>query len=168
MGPSPKCYIPSHKVIGPLVLEKIFEGFSPIYGRGGHNENESLFEGSGSHNQDEAPYEMWLWLAQRFWRRRSLKMVDDGWTDRRRTYDGPWLYYKLTNEPKGSGELIKNEWALMLTAFFWNSSTSNSEVSNQIWPELEFFQRFRACPGYCKFDKDPSKCDIVLTTFSPL
>ena len=27
-------------------------------------------------------------------------MVDDGQTD-----DGPWLYYKLTNEPKGSGEL---------------------------------------------------------------
>ena len=26
-----------------------------------------------------------------------LKMVDDG----------PWLYYKLTNEPKGSGELKK-------------------------------------------------------------
>ena len=23
----------------------------------------------------------------------------------RRTDDGPWLYYKLTNEPKGSGEL---------------------------------------------------------------
>ena len=36
-------------------------------------------------------------------------MVDDGRrTDddgRRRTDDGPWLYYKLTNEPKGSGEL---------------------------------------------------------------
>ena len=27
----------------------------------------------------------------------SFKMVDDG----------PWLYYKLTNEPKGSGELKK-------------------------------------------------------------
>ena len=28
MGPSPQCYIPGHKVIGPLVLEKkIFEGF---------------------------------------------------------------------------------------------------------------------------------------------
>ena len=26
-------------------------------------------------------------------------------TDGRRTDDGPWLYYKLTNEPKGSGEL---------------------------------------------------------------
>ena len=26
-------------------------------------------------------------------------------TDNGRTDDGPWLYYKLTNEPKGSGEL---------------------------------------------------------------
>ena len=26
---------------------------------------------------------------------------------RRRMDDGPWLYYKLTNEPKGSGVLIK-------------------------------------------------------------
>ena len=25
----------------------------------------------------------------------------------RQTDDGPWLYYKLTNEPKGSGELKK-------------------------------------------------------------
>ena len=34
-------------------------------------------------------------------------MVDGQWTDnRQRTDDGPWLYYKLTNEPKGSGELI--------------------------------------------------------------
>ena len=31
-------------------------------------------------------------------------MVDDGQTD---DDDGSWLYYKLTNEPKGSGELIK-------------------------------------------------------------
>ena len=36
----------------------------------------------------------------RVWRRRSLKMVDGQWTD-----DGACLYYKLTNEPKGSGEL---------------------------------------------------------------
>ena len=33
MGPNPQCYIPSHKVIGPLVLEKkIFEGFLPYMG----------------------------------------------------------------------------------------------------------------------------------------
>ena len=37
MGPRLQCYILSHKVISPLVLEKkIFEGFFTIYGRGGH------------------------------------------------------------------------------------------------------------------------------------
>ena len=51
----------------------------------------------------EAPQEIWLRLAQRFWRRRSLKMVDG----RQRTTEGrrACLYYKLTNEPKCSGEL---------------------------------------------------------------
>ena len=39
------------------------------------------------------------------WRRRSLKMVAGQRTDNGRTDDGSWLYYKLTNEPKGSGEL---------------------------------------------------------------
>ena len=29
------------------------------------------------------------------------RMTDTG----RRTDDGPWLYYKFTNDPKGSGEL---------------------------------------------------------------
>ena len=32
MGQSPQCYKPSHKVIDPLVLEKIFEGFLPYMG----------------------------------------------------------------------------------------------------------------------------------------
>ena len=37
MVPSPQCYIPSHKVIGPLVLEKkILEGGFIIYGCDGH------------------------------------------------------------------------------------------------------------------------------------
>ena len=36
MGRSPQCYIPSFVEIGPLVPEKIFEGFFTIYGRGGH------------------------------------------------------------------------------------------------------------------------------------
>ena len=33
-------------------------------------------------------------------------MLDNGQTDDDGRDDGPWLYYKLTNEPKGSGELI--------------------------------------------------------------
>ena len=48
----------------------------------------------------EAPFEILLWQAKQFWRRRSLKMVDDR----------PWLYYKLTNEPKaclGNGQLVR-------------------------------------------------------------
>ena len=56
----------------------------------------------------EAPYEIWLWLAKRFLRRRCLKSVDNGrrrW--RRRMDNGACLYYKLTYEPKGSGELKK-------------------------------------------------------------
>ena len=33
MGPSPQCYIPSHKDIGSLILEKkIFEAFLPYMG----------------------------------------------------------------------------------------------------------------------------------------
>ena len=88
-----QCYIPSHKVIGPLVLKKISEGFLPYMGVAASLvkdlTNKLLFP-----QPMEAPHEIWLWLAKWFWRRRSLKMVD-----------GPWLYYKLTVEPKGSGEL---------------------------------------------------------------
>ena len=49
----------------------------------------------------EAPYEIWLWLAQWFLRRRCLKSVDDGrW---RRTTEA-YLYYKLTKWTFGPGE----------------------------------------------------------------
>ena len=36
MGWRPQCYIPSFVEIAPPVPEKIFEGFLPYYGRGGH------------------------------------------------------------------------------------------------------------------------------------
>ena len=36
------------------------------------------------------------------------RTTDGQRTDNGRTDVGPWLHYKLTNEPKGSGELIKN------------------------------------------------------------
>ena len=40
-------------------------------------------------------------------------MVDDGRTDD----DGPWLYYKLTNKPKGSGELTTSMYQEKKTTF---------------------------------------------------
>ena len=43
-------------------------------------------------------------------------MVDDGRTDD----DRPWLYYKLTNEPKGSGELNIHELKAMKRVFKWH------------------------------------------------
>ena len=53
----------------------------------------------------EASYEVWLWLAKRFLRRRCFKSVDDDGR-RRRMDNEACLYYKFTYEPKGSGELI--------------------------------------------------------------
>ena len=85
MGPRPKCYIPSHKVIGPLVLEKIFEGFfyhiwawRSSWPCDPDPANKLSFP-----YPTEAPHKIWLRLAQRFWRRTSLKMVDG-----RTTYNG--------------------------------------------------------------------------------
>ena len=108
MGPRSQCYKPSQKVIGLLVLEKkIFEGFDHIWAWwpscscDPDSANKLLFP-----YPTEASYEIWLQLAQRFLRRRSLKIVDGQRTDNgHRTDDGPRLYYKFTNEPKGSGEL---------------------------------------------------------------
>ena len=74
-----------------------------IFGRSGHLGHVTQTPRTNFRSPD--PWR--LHMAQRFWRRRSLKMVDER-TDvnGRRTDDGACLYYKLTNEPKGSGELI--------------------------------------------------------------
>ena len=86
-----------------FLRKRFFKGFYhtwawwPSWSCDPHPANKLLFP-----RTMEAPHEIWLWLAQRQWfcKRRSLKMVDGLWMD-----NGPWLYYKLTNEPKGSGEL---------------------------------------------------------------
>ena len=69
----------------------------------------------------ETPHEIWLWLASWFWRRRSLKMVDERQMD-----NGRLLYYKLSNEPKGSGEL-KN---LCLTISQISQNIQSHHISN--------------------------------------
>ena len=76
MNPSTKCHMPSFKVIGLTVLEKIFEGFYHIW----------AWPPSWSCDPDpwnklsfphptEAPDES-VQLVQQFQRRRRLKMVD--------------------------------------------------------------------------------------------
>ena len=104
IGPRPQCYIPSHKVIGPLVLAKIFEGFLLYMGvaailvmwprprkqtsvpptHGGSTWNLASI---GPAVLEKKIFENGGWTT-------------DGWMD-----DGACLYYKFTNDPKGSGEL---------------------------------------------------------------
>ena len=96
----PQCYIPSHKVIGPLVLEKkIFEEFLPYMGVAA-----ILVMWPRPCEQTFVPPSHWgsIWnLALIGQVVLEKKIFENGG---RRT-DGRRLYYKLTNEPKGSGEL---------------------------------------------------------------
>ena len=50
------------------------------------------------------------------------KWTDKGQTDEQRTDDGACLYYKLTNEPKGSGELKKDVFFLKFNQVIYSSS----------------------------------------------
>ena len=53
----------------------------------------------------EAPHKIWLRLAERFWKRRCLKMWTDD--DGRTTIDAePLVYYKFTNEGGGGSGLM--------------------------------------------------------------
>ena len=103
---SPHCYIPSHKVIGLLVLEKkISEGFLPYMGMGA-----ILVIWPRPRKQTFVPPSHWgsIWnLALIRPAVLEKKIFENGGTKdrRRRTDNGTWLYYKLTNEPKGTGEL---------------------------------------------------------------
>ena len=100
MGLSPQCYIPSHKVIGPLVLEKIFEGFLPYMGV------------VAISVKWPRPREQTLVLPFHWGSMWNLALIGQAVLEKkmfenggRRMDDGPRLYYKLDNEPKGSGEL---------------------------------------------------------------
>ena len=92
-GPKPQCYIPSHKVIGALVLEKkIFEAFLPYMGVAA-----ILVMWHRPRKQTFIPPSHWgsIWnLALTVIAVLEKKIFEnggqrrDGWTD-----DGPWLYY---------------------------------------------------------------------------
>ena len=109
MGQSPQCYITtltSHKVIGPLVLEKkIFERFLPYMGV-----EAILVMWPRPHEQTFVPPSHWgsIWnLAFSLIGQAVLekKIFENG--GQQRMDERPWLYYKLTNEPNSSGELKK-------------------------------------------------------------
>ena len=110
MGSSPQCYTPSHKVIGSFGSgEEDFLGVgrggqlghvtqtrrinfrSPIPLRLHMKFGFARLNGFGEED-------LWKWYTTDG----RMTTDDDG---RRRTDYGPWLYYKLINEPKGSGEL---------------------------------------------------------------
>ena len=90
-------------VIGPLVLEKkIFEGFLPYMCMAA-----ILVMWPRPREQIFVPPSHWgsIWnLALIGPVVLGKKIFENGG---RRTDNEPWLYYKLTNEPKGSGELKK-------------------------------------------------------------
>ena len=78
----------------------------------------------------KAPHEIWLRLAQWFWRRRSLKIVDG------RKDDGACLYYKLTSESKGSGELKITQKNAFSEASF--STLGDAFFQRGVWTCIEF------------------------------
>ena len=111
MGPSPQCYIPSHKVIGPLVLEKkIFEGFLPYMGVAA-----ILVMLPKPREQTFVPPSQWgsIWnlalIGQAVLEKKTFEnggQQKDGRMDGRQWAEHrSWLFYKLTNEPKSSCEL---------------------------------------------------------------
>ena len=103
MGPRPQRHIPGH---WPFGSREDFCSVFTIYGRGCHLGHVTQtpqtnfcspiplrlhmkfgFDWCSGFREED----LWKWWTD-----------SNGWMD-----EGPWLYYKLTNEPKGSGELIK-------------------------------------------------------------
>ena len=139
MGPWPKYYIPSHKVIAPLVLEKIFEGFLTYMGVAA-----ILVMQPRPRQQTVIPPSHWgsIWnligtvvLEEKIFEK--CGRTTDGWTD-----DGPWLYYKLTNEPKGSGELtIKSNVKL--------KPSIHKYPTPPVWPKYHLWMLILKQNGIC-------------------
>ena len=107
MGLSPRCYIPNFvKDSPPVVEKKIFEGFLPYnYGRGCHLGNVTQMP----RRKFRSPYPRRLHIkfgfdGQAVSEKKMFeyygRRTDDRRRRRRTTTDaGPWVYYKLTNEP---------------------------------------------------------------------
>ena len=87
-----------------------------MYGHGGHF-GHMTFEQTFYPRPKEARYEIWLQSTQWFQRRRCLKMLTYIHTYIRTTES--YLYYKLTNEPKGSGKIKRMVCLGLSSRFLW-------------------------------------------------
>ena len=87
----------------PFASGEGFWSVFTIYGRGGHLGHVT----QTPQTNFRSPNPLRLLMKFGFDRPSGFGDLWKWWTTdrRRRTDDGPWLYYKLTNEPKGSGEL---------------------------------------------------------------
>ena len=128
IGSSPQSYIPSFMTIGPLVGEKLFEGFYLIWAwwSSWSCDLDPTNKLSFPHLMD-APHEIWLQLAQWFERRRCLKnMTDD----------------RLKTTAIEAGHTIGSPWA----------KGSDELISYQIVPKYHTY--YNTCPKFNKICYD--------------
>ena len=134
--------------------EKDFWRVFTIYGHGGHLGHVTqtprinfcspiplrLHMKSGFDTPSGFGEDLWKW-----W------MTDGRRRRRRRTDDGPSLYYKLTNEPKGSGELIMLFVPSAYRCYMWNTVRIGLMASE----EMSFDGDGHQMPAY-KLTYEPS------------
>ena len=91
--------MPSFKIVGLLVMKKIFKGFC----HGGHlgHVTWTIYINVRSPLPKDAPHEVWLWLVKLFQKRRSLKLWkmddDDNGRGRRRMDAGAWPFWAFSS-----------------------------------------------------------------------
>ena len=104
-----------------------FWRFFTIYGHGGHLGHVTQTPHTIFHSPN--PWRLHMNLAVIGQVVLEKKIFENGGrTDDGRTDDGPWLYYKLTNEPKASGEQKKNN---IFFVSWRNSLRQNLKISEK-------------------------------------
>ena len=102
-------------------------------------------------------------MASEIFKFESMDDDDDGrrttdYDGRRRTDDGPLVYYKLTLWAFGSGELKSGNIIFPIISlwgyFLRRSRAANSVVGGPIWPKFELIHNIMHVLVTSKFEKD--------------
>ena len=109
----------------------------------------------------DASYKIWLWLAMRFQRRRSLKLWTDGRTDAGRTPDHGHPI-SSTCEPNGSGELKTCVNIIVMIIKECQETTGISKVSHssKIYDIAQFGSKKGLCLHTCPYTVCMLKCKL--------